>query len=165
MALSTFERLEQAAYDQSIEVFTAALPERLRGLFYDDGCIRVITLSAAIRTAAERLSTLAEELGHHVVGGGNILFGNIPYAARRQIEARARAYAYGILMPVARLLPYLRRNEPYWDIAEEFEVPQYFVEEAVKYYCTKGLIPYLGVWDEACGEWRMPDENDCDWGA
>jgi len=159
MALSKYERLEQAAYDQSIEIFTAALPERLRGLFYDDGNIRVITLSSAIRTAAERLVVLAEELGHHIVGGGNILFGNMSPYMRRRIELRARAYAYGILLPIAKLLPYLRRNEPYWDIAESFDLPQDFIEEAVEYYSNKGLIPYWGVWDEACGEWVMPDEN------
>ena len=165
MALTKFERLEQAAHDQSVEIFTAALPERIRGLFYDDGCIRIITLNSAIRTVAIRLATLAEELGHHVVGGGNILFGNLPYHIRCRIEARARAYAYGILLPIAKLLPRLRRNEAYWEIAENFEVPQDFVEEAIRYYSSKGLIPYWGVWDEACCEWVMPDENEYDWGA
>ena len=161
MPMSMYERLEQAAFDQSIEIFTAALPERLRGLFYDDGNCRIITLSSAIRTAAERLVVLAEELGHHIIGGGNILFGNLPQAVRNQLENRARAYAYGILLPVAKLLPYLRRNEPYWDIAEEFGVMQEFVEDAVDYYRTKGLIPCFGIWDEALGEWQSYDEGWC----
>lgn len=90
---------------------------------------------------------MAEELGHSVVGGGDLLFGNMDYVTKRKLEQRARGWAYNRLLPPKPLLRLLKRDFPLCEIAEEFDVTENFVRSAIEYYVQKGDLPM-----PECGE-------------
>lgn len=149
MALTQYEQLCETAYAQLIEVFEHALPERVRGLYYEDEFIKAITINKDMETTAEKICVLAEELGHSIFGG-DLILNFIPDSLRRKYERQARVWSYKKLLPSRRLLSVLK--DPYYqnnyEIAEEFGVTEDFLLEAVEYYKTTGAIPAFNIWDE-----------------
>jgi len=150
MALTEYEQLCDTAYAQLIDVFEHALPARVRGLYYEDGLIKSITINKGIDTGAEKLCVLAEELGHSFYGG-DFIHGALPDALKRKIERLARVWAYKRLLPAKKLLAALK--DPCYnnncEIAEEFGVTEEFLCEATEYYKVGGIIPPFIAYDES----------------
>jgi len=154
--MTAYEHACERAYAQFIQIVQHVLPERIRGLYFENEFMKIITLNKNLITEAEKTCTVTEETGHSIYGGN--IFANVPDAVKRKWEKQARAYAYKILLPADALLDALK--SPYYygehEIAEEFEVTVDFLRDAVEYYKTTGDIPSYNDWDE---------NNDYDWGA
>ena len=149
MGLTVLERLQDIAHLQGIEVRKHQLPVKIRGLYYEDGNYRSITINTDVRTAREEVGVMAEEIGHSVVGGSDLLFpdGTDP-VIRRKAELRARHYGYNVVLPAKFLIQSFKKGMEVWDIAEEYGVTEEFVSEAVSSYVAKGLIPEFGFCEE-----------------
>lgn len=152
MELSVLERLHEMAFLQNIEVVRHDLPERVCGLYFEEGACRSITINSAVKTAGEEVGVMAEELGHSVFGGGDLFFpGGVDPVLRRRAELRAKNYAYRLVLPPKKLEKALKSGAALFEIAEQFSVSEDFVENAVEAYRLKGLIcqaaPRLAVCD------------------
>lgn len=139
--LTLLEQLETAAQRQAVDLKEYPLPERVRGLYFEEGSRRIITLNTALPSQAEACCVMAEELGHCAVGGGDLLFGDLDPVLCRRAELRARGWAYRRLLPPRTLLRLLQNDTPLCDIAERFGVTEDFVESAVGYYEQSGDLP------------------------
>ena len=142
MGLSVLERLYELAFLQNIEVVKYDLPERVCGLYFEKGALRTITINNAIRTSGQEAAVMAEEIGHSVVGGGDLVFpGGADPVFRKRAEIRAQYYAYVLVLPVKKLKRALSRGETPYEIAEEFGLSEDFVRCAIKAYSAKGFFP------------------------
>jgi len=141
MHLSLLEKLQDIASLQNIEIGRFNLPKKVRGLYYEEGTFRSITINSDVTTITEEADVLAEEIGHSVVGGGDLFFpdGTDP-VLKRKAELRAKAYAYNLLVPVKRLIEVIKEKTCIYDIAEELNVTETFVKEAMDSYKIKGLV-------------------------
>ena len=141
MGQTVLEKLHNIAYLQNIEVRKYALPKRMRGLYFEEENFRFITINTDVTSASEEVCVMAEEIGHSVVGGGDLLFsdGTDPIL-KRKAELRARHYGYNLVLPAKFLIQSLTRGMEVWDIAEEYGVTEAFVKEAIAANITKGLI-------------------------
>lgn len=65
------KKMMELARNEHIIVQSADFPYPLRGIYIDDGKLKMIGIAKDIETLAERRSVLAEELGHHFTSVGN----------------------------------------------------------------------------------------------
>lgn len=149
MGLTVLERLQDIAYLQNIEVGRYALPKKIRGLYYEEGNYRSITINSSVTTTNEEVDVMAEEIGHSVVGGGDLFFpdGADP-GFKRKAEYRAKAYAYNLVLPARELIHAMKSEKEIYEIAEEFCVTECFVNEAIACYKCKGLIDNINIDEE-----------------
>ena len=151
MALTKFEELCELAYAQLIEIFEHALPERVRGFYYEDEFNKIISLNSDIKDIAEKICVLTEEIGHSIYGG-NQMGRHIPELMKRKYEFLARKWAYKKLLPIRKLIAALKSPyfHNYYEIAEEFDVTQDFLGAAIEYYKSTGDIPRYNNYNERC---------------
>lgn len=130
--MNKFEKLEDAAYQDDVDVLNYRFESNnIKGL-YCDGVI-------AIRedmTIPEKTCALAEELGHHETSVGNIL--DMTSAANRKQERQARLWAYNKqigLIGLVRAFEHGCQNR--FEIAEYLEVTEEFLEECIECYRNK----------------------------
>ncbi|MED5019299.1 ImmA/IrrE family metallo-endopeptidase [Paenibacillus chibensis] len=106
---------------------------RLKGLYIDN----VITLnSKALTSLSETVCILAEELGHHYTGYGNIL--NLRDIRSRKQEKRARNWGYERLVTLFGFVQAFEsgaRNR--FEIAEFLGVTETYIDESIKHYQEK----------------------------
>lgn len=142
MGLTVLEKLQDIAYLQNIEVDRFDLPKRIRGLYYEEGNYRSITINTNVNSVNEEVDVMAEEIGHSVIGGGDLFFpeGADP-VIKQKAELRAKNYAYNLVLPAKKLLNALFEKWEMHEIAEEYCVTETFVNEAIESYKYKGLIP------------------------
>jgi hypothetical protein len=143
--MTMFEALCAKGECQGIEVVMDRLPERLKGLYYEDENIKVVTLNCNLETDAERRCKLSEEYGHAIVGG-NLISGDLDPIIKSKLEYRARGRGYYEIFSPDELYDGLKENETYYEIAEEFDVTESFVRDAIDYYISKGKIFDLDVY-------------------
>jgi len=141
MGLTTLEQLQNIAYLQNIQVNKYALPMRLRGLYYEEGNYRTISINSNVTTPSEEVDVMAEEIGHSVWCGGDLFFPNsADPILKLKSEYNAKAYAYNLVLPVNKLMDSLKNEMEIWDIAEEFGCTEVFVREAMEGYTRKGIL-------------------------
>lgn len=82
---------------------------------------------------------LAHELGHCFTRGFYSIY--TPYETLERIEASADHWAYKKLLP-PNIVQELARKEVvyYWEIAEEMNLSEEFVKNAIEYYSMLGII-------------------------
>lgn len=117
---------------EGIEVFEFELPERIKGLYYNNS----IALNKRLETNMERKCVLAEELGHYFTSVGDIL--NLKIKSNRKQEIRARNWAIQKLVPFDELI--LAHQQGYvsvYELAEYFEVTEDFMKESILFYQRK----------------------------
>lgn len=149
MELSVLEQLQDIAYLQNIEVGRYPLPEKIRGLYYEEGTYRSITINSTVTTINEEVDVMAEEIGHSVIGGGDLFFpGGVDPVVKRKLELRAKDYAYNLVIPAKELLQVMNSGKDIHEIAEEFSVTECFVQEAIASYRCKGLMREHGCDEE-----------------
>ena len=117
---------------EGIEVHEIELPERIKGLYYDNS----IVINKRLKTNKERKCVLGEELGHYFTSVGDIL--NLKIESNRKQEIRARNWAFQKLVPFDELI--LAHQQGYvnvYELAEYFDVTEDFMKEAILFYQRK----------------------------
>lgn len=124
-----------AEYDNDLTfVFKKDMPGNLHGLLVD----RRIYINANL-PFQDSVQTLAEEIGHHeTLAAGDIS----DYKNNPKLEAKGRRWGYSKLIPKDKLIDLVKHRErlSVYEIAEEFDVSNSYVEEAVNMYRLKGEI-------------------------
>ena len=120
--------LEQKVYDEGLIVEDYHLPDRIKGLIYENH----IALQKGM-TSKERLCVLAEEYAHHVISYGNILNTRIENNSFQ--EAKARRYAYDMLLGKEIVEKEIKSGKSsIYELSEALELPGEFVSAALKNY-------------------------------
>ena len=117
---------------EGIEIHEIELPERIKGLYYDNS----IVINKRLLTNKERKCVLAEELGHFFTSIGDIL--NLKIESNKKQEIRARNWAIQKLVPFDELI--LAHQQGYvsvYELAEYFDVTEDFMKEAILFYQRK----------------------------
>lgn len=117
---------------EGIEVFEFELPERIKGLYYENS----IVINKKLKTNKERKCVLAEELGHYFTSVGDIL--NLKIESNRKQEIRAKNWAIQKLVPFDELV--LAFQEGYtnvYELSEYFDVTEDFMKESILFYQRK----------------------------
>ena len=124
------EELTEEAYSHGAETIDYTFnSDRIKGLYYDS----VIAISDKLDTDAERSAIIAEELGHHLTGVGNILDQSVP--ANRKQELHGRVWAYNRLIGLEGILrAYKAGCQNRYETAGYLGVPENTLQEAVDYY-------------------------------
>ena len=130
--MNKFEKLEDVAYQDDVDVLNCRFESNnIKGL-YCDGVI-------AIRedmTIPEKTCALAEELGHHETSVGNIL--DMTSAVNRKQERQARLHGYNRLIGLIGLVRAFEHGcQNRFEIAEYLEVTEEFLEECIECYRNK----------------------------
>lgn len=117
--MTRYEELLEQAYSEGVEVIEYPfVSNRLKGIYADNH----IALSKQIRTSAERITILAEELGHHYTSHGNILDTSDPKNARQEAKARL----WGVRRLVSRELimdAHKHGCKTVYEVADYLELP------------------------------------------
>lgn len=117
---------------EGIEVFEFELPERIKGLYYENS----IVINKKLKTNKERKCVLGEELGHYFTSVGDIL--NLKIESNRKQEIRAKNWAIQKLVPFDELV--LAFQEGYtnvYELSEYFDVTEDFMKESILFYQRK----------------------------
>lgn len=129
--LSLYESLEQHAADRMIRLYTAQLPDPIKGLYFSHDDFHAITLSSALDTSPERVTVLAEELGHYHTTPINLFTAPAPLASL--YERRAAAWAANALMPLHSIVTAWRAGvRSRWELAEHLGVTEEFAVRALE---------------------------------
>jgi len=134
--LSLYESFEQHAADRNIKLYTAPLPDPIRGLYFSHGDLHTITLSTALGTSAERTTVLAEELGHHHTTPINLF--TAPASLQRLYERRAAAWAANALAPLSRIVAAWEAGvRTPWELAEYLGTTEEFIVRALELHAAR----------------------------
>lgn len=122
-----YEILYMIAEGMGVEVYEL-LFQKLHG-YYEDGAIGINdSLSHT-----EKYTIMAEELGHHLTGAGDITDQSLTVNIKR--EYRGRAAAYDMLLPLSRLAEAHERGcANSYEAAEYLGVSEAFFNAAIKHY-------------------------------
>lgn len=102
---------------------------RIKGLYCDNN----IALSKDLKTQADKLCVLAEEIGHHKTSYGDIL--KQDDVKKRKQELKARIWAYSKLLPLNKLISaYKHSCSNRYEIAEHIGITEEFLQESLEYY-------------------------------
>ena len=131
--MTTYEKLTEDACRDGIEVIDYDFKsDNIKGLY----CDNIIAINNNIRTDAERVGVLAEELGHYHTTSGNIL--DMSDVQNRKQERQARIWAYNNRIGLYGLITaYENGCCNLYEIAEFLEVTEDFLEEAINCYRQK----------------------------
>lgn len=135
--MTTYEHLEQFATNLGIIICTDYLrnDDPVDGMYIGfDGFGYVIFINRH-RSQARRTVALAEELGHHFQSTGDIAALN-SIQARKQ-ELLGRRWSYDQLLPPDTALEYLKKGGTPWDLAEDTNLPDDFVDEALRHHLRR----------------------------
>lgn len=124
--MNRFESLLQQASDDGVAVYEIPMIGH-DGLYGDN----TILLNSDLKTTAEKTCILAEELGHHYTAAGDIT--GTSAVARKQ-ERIGRKCAYEQLVPINDLAAALRICRSKFEIAEQLDVTEEFLSDAIEYY-------------------------------
>lgn len=133
--LNALEKL-MAEYDNDLTIeFSKDLPKGIPGYIMDTH----IVINANLRFD-KALAVLAEEIGHHETSAGDILNYD-DYRSMRQ-ETKARRWSYKKLIPYRQLIDFVTKKDVVhrYELAEEFGVPEEFIEETLRMYSVEGYI-------------------------
>ena len=127
----TYEEMQILHDDLNIVEMDLSEVSGLKGLYFK-GHIAINAKMSDI----EKACVLAEELGHHYTSVGNIL--DMTSAANRKQERQARLWAYNKqigLIGLVRAFEHGCQNR--FEIAENLEVTEEFLEECIECYRNK----------------------------
>lgn len=113
-----------------IEIIEKKLPGRLRGMYGD----HTILINEEL-TELEKKCILAEELGHHLRNYGDVLNKKCLVSIKQEILARRWGHQY--LIPLDNILKAKSSCENIYQLAEELDVTEEFLKEAINHYQQK----------------------------
>ncbi|SKA82330.1 protein of unknown function [Caloramator quimbayensis] len=127
-----YEKLLDEADEKNIDVIEMKFKGNIKGLY----CNNTIAINQNIKTNAEKVCILAEEIGHHYTSSGNILEqSNVINIKQEKI---ARNWAYKKLVGITSIIQAYKngiRNK--YELAEFLNVTEEFLDEALTYYKNK----------------------------
>ncbi|WP_339147678.1 ImmA/IrrE family metallo-endopeptidase [Sutcliffiella sp. BMC8] len=126
-----YETLFEEALGQ-VYIYEKPMNKSIKGLQSDN----VIWINKCISTKREKLTILAEELGHYHTSYGNIL--DQSSIQNKKQELRARQWAYFKLFPLSKIIQAHKagiRNK--YEFAEYLGVTEEFLESALQRYQDK----------------------------
>ena len=134
--MATNEALMSFAESRGYEIFYLPLTENSALTVECDGYH--IALAKQLERAAEK-EVLAHELGHCEYGG--VYNRHSAYDIKAKAEYRADKWAYSRIVPVRQVRSAIRRGiATAWELADSFGVSCQYMQKAVDYYRTIGLI-------------------------
>lgn len=139
--MTRFEQLEQLAADSGLRVDEGVLEphDPMDGLFVNGKNGGGLILVNRHRTLAQRTAALAEELGHFFKSIGDLRDLNDIMAAKQ--ERLGRAWGYEQQLPPPLMEEHLMNGGgTAWEVAEETDLPQPFVEEAYRHYVRRDRL-------------------------
>ena len=125
--MTKYEELLDFAYTQGIEVYEFPFQsERIKGLYADN----VIGINSNLKTSAEKITILAEELGHHYTTVGDITDTSNPDNAWQ--EAKARLWGFRKLVSRELIIDALRHGcKTIFETADYLELPVDYLVRAM----------------------------------
>lgn len=137
--MNSYEKLLQKASDENVTVYESFdlngdsdPAEHLTGLYIDGN----IALDKKLSSTAEKISVLAEELGHHFTTHGNIL--NINNTRNRKQERFARLWGYNKLIGLTGIINAFKAGcQNRFEIAEFLGVTEEFLQDCLDCYKEK----------------------------
>lgn len=131
--MNSFELLENEACEEGVDIVGYDFrSERIRGLY----CNGTVAISNDIDTVAEKISILAEELGHYHTTTGNIL--DQTEISNRKQEHHARLWAYDKLIGLSGIIRGFEAGcQSRYELAECLGVTEEFLQEAIDCYTAK----------------------------
>lgn len=125
--MTKYEELLEQAYSEDVEVVDYFFEsDRIKGA-YADNCIAI---STKIKSSAERITILAEELGHHYTSYGNILDTSKPENAWQ--EAKARLWGVRRLVSRESIMDAHKHGcKTVYEVAEYLEIPAEYLIKAM----------------------------------
>lgn len=132
--MNSFEKLLAEFENELTFVFDKNIPKGLPGLI----CDKTIYINSDL-PFDKSIATLAEEIGHYKTSSNKDITN---YKLNRKEENKARHWGYNKLIPVDKLNDFIKNKEEVMahEIAEEFEVPDDYVGEAINMYKQKGVL-------------------------
>ncbi|WP_368900564.1 ImmA/IrrE family metallo-endopeptidase [Oceanobacillus oncorhynchi] len=128
--MNLYEELMEECVENNIEVYIRRMKNK--GLYSDN----IIWLSNSLSTTVEKISILAEELGHYYTTAGDIL--NQSKIDNRKQELRARAWAHNRVFPLTKIIEAHQLNlRNKYELADYFNVTESFIEASLKRYQDK----------------------------
>lgn len=130
--MNQYEKLIDYANSQNVSVNEMEFSENLKGLYIDNNAFIESKLDSI-----NKRCILAEELGHHYTGFGDIR--NLPLSLIQLQERIGRRWSYQLLLPLELIVETIIREQPssYYELAESLEVTEYFLKESLAYYKAK----------------------------
>lgn len=120
----------EECFTNNIEVYIRRMKNK--GLYGDN----IIWLNCNLSTTVEKVSILAEELGHYYTSAGDIL--NQTKINNRKQELRARSWAHKRVFPLSKIIEAHKLNlRNKYELAEYLNVTETFIEESLKRYQDK----------------------------
>ena len=132
--MTQYEKLLEEAVESKLTVIENydLSDTQIKGLY----CDGTIALSNKLQTNAEKISILAEELGHYYTTMGNIL--DQTDISNRKQELRARLWAYNKMIGLHGIInAYKNHCRNRYEIAEYLNVTESFLCEALNLYMVK----------------------------
>ena len=145
--LSKLEALQNEAAINEIDVKYAALPKRLKGLYYSDNSITAIALNKQyIVDMSEELCVMAEELGHHYTSCGDLLDNPSDKIIVRKQETQARRWAIKKIASLSEMISAYKYDcRTIYEMAEYMDITESLLRKAVEYYREKfGAMTKVG---------------------
>ena len=134
--MTVFERLEQAAYDNHINLVFAPLPEPLNGLFFKTMDFCTITISTRLQRTCEHCVVLAEELGHY-----HTILSDLFHASpemQEYYERKAFEWMISEVIPLPRIVDSWKAGiRTAWETAEYLDMPEEVLMRALEFYEKK----------------------------
>ena len=131
--MNSFERLEDEACKDGIDVISRKFRSQNIGGLYCDGTIGI---NKSIDTTVEKSCVLAEELGHHYTSVGNII--DMADVRNRKQERQARLWGYNKLIGLSGIINAFRAGcHNRHEIAEKLDVTEEYLQECVDCYREK----------------------------
>ncbi|WP_273478516.1 hypothetical protein WJ437_09145 [Ignavigranum ruoffiae] len=90
----------------------------------------------------EAITYLAEEIGHHKTLPDGVDITDQSKLVNRKLERKGREWGYRKLVPKEKIINFIAKRDQVmaYDLAEEFDLPDAYVEEVVNMYKIKGEI-------------------------
>ena len=130
--MNAYERLENEACEDGIDVIHRKFSENIKGLY----CDGTVAINRTIDTTAEKADVLAEELGHHYTTVGNII--ELSDTQSRKQERQARMWGYNKRIGLIGLIRAFEHGcRSRYEIAEYLEVTEQSLQGALDCYRDK----------------------------
>ena len=131
--MSPYEQIMQYAHDHNIHIHPQAIAGMLAMAFRASGESVVAIDAGALDSGAAQAVALAHEIGH--LETGTLRNTHSQYVPIGKDEHKAIAWSVKQLLPKRRLYAALDKCQGRtWEVAEELDLPQWFVNQAIEYY-------------------------------
>lgn len=130
--MNSYERLQEEACKDGIEVIEMSFSNKIKGLY----CDGTVAINENINTSTSKSCVLAEELGHHYTSVGNIL--DMTVIENRKQERQARLWAYNKRIGLIGLIRAFEHGcRSCYEIAEYLDVTEEFLLDCIECYRDK----------------------------